>query len=50
MPGATAVTFFARGSIRVTVPSSDLTLPCRLSTSRIGGAISPSDRMPVATW
>ena len=21
-----------------------------LSTSRVGGAISPSDRMPVATW
>jgi len=49
VPGATAVTVFAAGSISVTVPSSTFALSCRLRISRIGGAISPSDRMPVAT-
>ena len=31
-------------------PAPRETLPWRRSTSRIGGAISPSDRMPVASW
>src|SRR4051812_17110803 len=34
----------------VTVPRRTSTLSWRRSTSRIGGAISPWDRMPVATW
>ena len=31
-------------------PSPRVTLACRRRTSRIGGATSPSDRIPVASW
>ena len=34
----------------VTLPSSTWALRCLRSTTRVGGAISPSEMMPVATW
>src|SRR5262245_23028425 len=34
----------------VTSPRITFAFFCRASTSRVGGAISPSDRIPVATW
>ncbi len=44
------VTVRADRSIPVTSPSSTVALAWLLSTSRVDGAMSPSDRMPVATW
>ena len=34
----------------MTSPSSTVAFFWRASTSRVGGAISPSERIPVATW
>ena len=39
-----------RGRSRSPPPAPPRRCACRRSTSRIGGAISPSERMPVATW
>ena len=44
------VTVRAARSIAVTSPSTTRAFFCRRSTSRVAGAISPSDRIPVATW
>ena len=44
------VTVWAARSMSVTSPSSTRAFFCRARTSRVGGAISPSERMPVATW
>ena len=44
------VTVFAVRSIPVTSPSSTVALRCLLRISRVEGAMSPSDRIPVATW
>jgi hypothetical protein len=37
-------------SMSVTSPSTTRAFSWRRNTSRVAGAISPSDRMPVATW
>ncbi len=44
------VTVWAARSISATSPSRTRELRWRLKISRVAGAISPSDRMPVATW
>ena len=45
-----AVTVRALRSIEVTWPSTTVVRRCLRTTSRIGGAISPGERIPVATW
>jgi hypothetical protein len=49
-PSTWWVTVRASRSIAVTSPSRTVAFFCLASTSRVEGAISPSDRMPVATW
>ena len=49
-PRTSEVTVRAARSTWVTVPSTTRAFFCRASTSRVLGAISPSERMPVATW
>ena len=49
-PRTSEVTVRASRSMWVTVPSTTRTFFWRASTSRVLGAISPSERMPVATW
>ena len=44
------VTVRAATSIVSTVPCTTRALGWRRRMSRVGGAISPSDRIPVATW
>ncbi len=44
------VTVRASRSMSVTSPRITRAFSWPASTSRVGGAISPSDRMPVATW
>ena len=44
------VTVLASRSTSVTSPSSTRAFFWLESTSRVGGAISPSERIPVATW
>ena len=48
--GATEVTVCAARSMCGTSPRITRALRCRLRISRVAGAISPADRMPVATW
>ena len=48
--GAREVTVLAATSIVSTSPSRTVTLRCRLRISRVDGATSPDERMPVATW
>ncbi len=50
-PGAACdVTVRASRSMSVTSPSRTVAFFWRLSTSRVAGAMSPIDRIPVATW
>ena len=49
-PSTCEVTVRPSRSIAVTSPSSTVAFCCLARTSRVGGAISPSERMPVATW
>ena len=44
------VTVRAARSMSVTSPSTTRVFSCRRRISRVAGAISPSERMPVATW
>ncbi len=44
------VTLPAARSIDSTSPSSTSTFFCFRNTIRVAGAMSPTDRMPVATW
>ena len=44
------VTVLASRSMSVTSPRMTRAFFWLASTSRVGGAISPSERMPVATW
>src|ERR1700751_1243699 len=44
------MSWWPAGSIGVTLPSSTWTLRWLRSTTRVGGAISPSEMIPVATW
>ena len=48
-PSTCDVTVFACRSIRFDLAEKHRTFFCLRSTSRVVGAISPSDRMPVAT-
>ena len=49
-PSTCEVTVRDARSMAVTSPSSTRALRCPARTSRVDGAISPSLRMPVATW
>ena len=49
-PSTCDVTVRAARSMSVTSPRITRALRCRASTSRVAGAISPSLRIPVATW
>ncbi len=49
-PSTSEVTERDSRSMPVTVPRTTLAFFWRASTSRVLGAISPSERMPVATW
>lgn len=44
------MTVLASRSIPVTSPSSTVALRCETSSARVGGATSPSDKVPVAAW
>ena len=49
-PSTSEVTVRASRSMSVTSPRSTWAFCWRLRISRVDGAISPWDRMPVATW
>ncbi len=49
-PGRATATRRAARSMPVTSASSTETLRYLFSTSRVGGATWPDDRIPVATW
>ena len=49
-PRLSEVTVFAAMSMSVTSPRIVVMLRCLRTISRVAGAISPSERMPVATW
>ena len=49
-PRLSEVTVRAAMSMSVTSPRIVVTLRCLRRISRVAGAISPSERMPVATW
>ena len=50
-PRLSEVTVRAAMSMSVTSPRIVVALRClRAAISRVAGAISPSERMPVATW